>query len=37
MEIIFESESNEEKEFDFEGETIINKGIVTIYKIEQSL
>lgn len=36
MEIIFQSESNEEKEFDFEGETIVNKGIVTIYKLEQN-
>jgi hypothetical protein len=37
MEIIFESESEQEKEFEFQGETIINKGSVTIYKIQESV
>lgn len=34
MEIIFQSESEELQPFEFEGETMLNKGVVTIFKLD---
>lgn len=35
MEILFESNSEQEEEFEFNGELIINKGTVQIVKLEE--
>lgn len=37
MEIIFKSQTEDEQEFDFNGEKIINSGDVTIIKFDPSL
>ena len=36
MEIIFQSESETEQEFEFEGEILINKGVVTIFALDEN-
>lgn len=37
MEILFESNSEEEQEFEYNGEIIINKGTVQIVKLEDEV
>ena len=37
MEILFESYSEQEEEFEYEGEIIVNKGHVQIIRLEKSV
>jgi len=35
MEILFESNTEQEEEFEYEGQVIVNKGTVQIVKLEE--
>jgi hypothetical protein len=37
MEILFESNSEQEEEFEYDGQVIVNKGHVQIIRLEESV